>query len=72
MLTLQARLLAIAKVLDDYARFEHERDKCDRDVTGTRKPPSACEACGAMTRCGLCPTCIELAAGSCRLRSKGK
>lgn len=56
---------AIAAILDDFARqeraSERERQRCST--------PGPCEACQRETVYGggLCPTCLELAAGACRM-----
>jgi len=54
----------IAAILDDFARQERatatDRARCSQ--------PGPCEACERETVSGggLCPTCLELAAGACR------
>lgn len=57
----------IAKILEDFAKFE--RRDTSHDVTPS-SPPKPCEACTKPHRGGgLCPECIELAAGACRFRA---
>ena len=65
-------LEAIARVLEDYAKFERTRlETPDKDRMSHKMP---CEACGItmIWHGGSCPTCLELAAGSSRIRSKLK
>lgn len=69
--------LNIATVLDDFARSERRTEPCR--ITAWRSDPKyqhfvcPCEGCGKGEVCGtgLCPTCLELAAGACRIRAKG-
>ena len=60
----------IAEILDDFARAERrtaaDRAKCQQ--------PGPCEACNRETVYGggICPTCLELAAGACRRMGGGR
>lgn len=59
------RFKKIAAILRDFAHAERHYNKVLR---GKQKP---CEACGkSHLNGGLCPDCLELAAGACEWKAK--
>ena len=66
--------LNIAASLRDFARFERlyepQRALYNIDGSTTLKP---CEGCSILLKGGgLCPTCLEVAAGACERIGRGK
>lgn len=54
----------IAATLDDFAKFERTRLHA-KDRAFVVMP---CEACGKHCQSGLCPDCLNIAAGACRMK----
>lgn len=63
----------IAKTLEDFSKFERARESLPPNhPTRKQMKMGPCEACEKFTReGGLCPTCLEIAAGACRMKAKG-
>jgi hypothetical protein len=64
----------LATVVDDWARFERATERSRMAIAEQHYPHQIkpCEACGKarVVQDGVCPSCLDVLAGACRIAAK--